>query len=82
MMCLKKHSFKEEDCINTGSWVLGIRESVNMSQESFGSKIGVSSKSISVWERNKANPPIFVINRICRIFGVDFKITGREEVEC
>ena len=45
-----------------------IREKKGLSQERFGSKVGVSGKSISAYENGRCTPPVKVLENICRVY--------------
>lgn len=49
-----------------------IREANNLSQARFGRKIGLSGKSISAYETGKAAPSLKVLEKISRVYDVEF----------
>lgn len=61
-----------------GKRIKEIRDHKNMSQERFGTKIGLSGKTISAYENGKAIPPLYVLEKIEKtyneyIFGIPKK---------
>jgi transcriptional regulator with XRE-family HTH domain len=56
--------------IKIGEKIKKIRLSKNMSQERFGSKIGVSGKSISAYENNLCIPSMKVMESISSIYEI------------
>ncbi len=61
-----------------------IRNRRNLSQERFGSKVGVSGKTISAYETGKATPPLKVLEKITSVYdvtlaGVNTKDLGKLE---
>ena len=55
---------------NMGEKLAELRKQSNMSQEQLADELKISRQAISNWERNKAQPDIPTILRICGIFGV------------
>lgn len=51
--------------------ILKLREELELSQEEFGEKIGVTKSTISLIERKLRNPSERVIRDICREFNVN-----------
>jgi Predicted transcriptional regulators len=49
-----------------------LRETLSMSQESFGEKIGITRASISNMEKGTRNPSDQTIKSICREFNVNY----------
>lgn len=47
-----------------------VRESLMLSQERFGKKIGVSGKTISAYENGRAKPSLKVLDAISNIYNV------------
>lgn len=58
-----------------GEKIKKIRLSKNMSQERFGSKIGVSGKSISAYENNLCIPSMKVMESISAIYEIPILTT-------
>lgn len=56
--------------IKIGEKIKKIRLSKNMSQERFGSKIGVSGKSISAYENNLCIPSMKVMESISSVYEI------------
>jgi transcriptional regulator with XRE-family HTH domain len=54
-----------------GTKIKCLRERLNMSQQRFGAKVGLSGKTISAYECGKCIPPVRVLNRISNLFEVD-----------
>ena len=48
--------------------IKNLREKKGLSQDRFGSKIGVSGKSVSAYENGRCVPPLKVLENICRIY--------------
>ena len=51
--------------------ILAIREKLELSQEEFGERIGVTKSTISLLERKLRNPSERVIRDICREFNIN-----------
>lgn len=49
-----------------------LRKKLNMSQDRFGLKIGVSGKSISAYETGKCIPPLKIIEKISEEYDTAF----------
>ena len=49
-----------------------IRNKLDMSQERFGKKIGLSGKTISAYETGKCIPPLKILEKICEEYNTDF----------
>lgn len=68
-----------------GDRILYIRKELGLSQEAFGSKIGIKKSSMSSIEKNKSNPSEQTIKFICKEFNVNYswlvKGTGDTFVE-
>jgi transcriptional regulator with XRE-family HTH domain len=47
-----------------------LREKKGLSQDRFGSKIGVSGKSVSAYENGRCTPPLRVLENISRVYNV------------
>ena len=45
-----------------------LRDANNLSQERFGSKVGVSGKTISAYETGKSKPSLKVLESISKVF--------------
>jgi|SRR3990172_9600563 len=56
-----------------------IRDHFQLSQERFGHRIGVSGKTISSYENHKAQPPLYVLERISEIYKVKIFDLPREQ---
>ena len=50
--------------------IKAVREEKQLSQSRFGSKIGVSGKTVSAYERGKVKPTLSIINKISEVFNV------------
>lgn len=59
------------DSLTIEDRVLMIREQLELSQEEFGERIGVTKSTISLLERKLRNPSERVIRDICREFNVN-----------
>lgn len=59
-----------------------IREHFDLSQEEFGSRIGITKSSVSLLERGKNNPSDQTIMLVCREFNIDYGwlTTGQGEM--
>lgn len=55
-----------------GEKIKRLRLSKNMSQERFGSKLGVSGKSISAYENNLCVPSLRVMENISNTYDISF----------
>ena len=55
-----------------GYRILYIRKELGLSQEAFGSKIGIKKSSMSSIEKNKSNPSEQTIKFICKEFNVNY----------
>lgn len=49
-----------------------LRCSLNLSQDRFGNKIGISGKSVSAYETGRCIPPMRVLTQIANTFNVNF----------
>lgn len=49
-----------------------IRDTLNLSQEAFGEKIGITKTSVSRLEKSERNPSEQTIKSICREFNVNY----------
>lgn len=62
-----------------GRQIKNLRLKLNISQDRFGKRIGLTGKTISAYETGKISPPIEVLSRISEEFEVNFvKKTNRE----
>jgi transcriptional regulator with XRE-family HTH domain len=59
-----------------GNQIKKLRNRLNMSQESFGARVGVSGKTISAYETSKIKPTLEIIEKISVEFNV-FLITKK-----
>lgn len=57
---------------NVGYNLKQIRLASGLSQEKFGSKIGVSGSCIQHWEANYTEPDIDAMRKIKEVFGVSY----------
>jgi len=64
-----------------GNQIKNLRLKLNMSQDRFGKKIGVSGKTISAYEKGKINPALSVLERISDEFNVNFMKKSNKEIE-
>lgn len=53
-----------------GTKIKAIRDHHRLSQERFGKKIGLSGKTISSYENHKAQPPLYVLEKISTTYNV------------
>ena len=68
--------------IYLGSQIKRIRDKRNLSQDRFGKKIGLSGKTISAYETNKASPPLSVLDRITKTYEVTiFDIPNVQKID-
>ncbi len=69
--------------VQIGSRILEYRKKLNMSQEEFANKIGVSRQAVSKWELDKAYPDLDKLMDICEMFGLslDELVNGKEQAE-
>lgn len=67
--------------VQIGSRILEYRKKMNMSQEEFANKIGVSRQAVSKWELDKAYPDLDKLVDICGMFGLslDELVNGVEQ---
>lgn len=54
--------------MEVGKQVKKLRLKLNMSQESFGARLGVTGKTISAYENNKITPTLQIIEKIAKEF--------------
>lgn len=69
--------------VQIGSRILEYRKKMNMSQEEFANKIGVSRQAVSKWELDKAYPDLDKLVDICGMFdlSLDELVNGVEQDE-
>ena len=69
--------------VQIGSRILEYRKKMNMSQEEFANKIGVSRQAVSKWELDKAYPDLDKLGDICGMFdlSLDELVNGVEQDE-
>ena len=69
--------------VQIGIRILEYRKKMNMSQEEFANKIGVSRQAVSKWELDKAYPDLDKLVDICGMFGLslDELVNGVEQDE-
>ena len=60
----------DTDAENIGEKLADLRKQSNMSQEQLADKLNISRQAVSNWERNKSQPDIPAILKICGLFGV------------
>lgn len=59
-----------------------IREQLNLSQNRFGYKLGISGKTISAYENGRALPPLLVLEKLTKVFGINLvSIEGNKKGE-
>lgn len=49
-----------------------LRCSLNLSQERFGSKVGISGKSVSAYETGRCVPTVKILSQIANAYNVNF----------
>ena len=54
--------------IDPGHEIKKLRQELNLSQERFGKKIGVSGKSISAYETGRVMPPLKIMEKIAKVY--------------
>jgi transcriptional regulator with XRE-family HTH domain len=64
-----------------GNQIKNLRLKLNMSQDRFGKRIGLSGKTISAYEKGKINPALTVLERISDEFDVNFIRKSNKELE-
>lgn len=64
-----------------GDQIKKLRLKLNMSQDRFGKKIGVSGKTVSAYETGKITPPLETIYKISEEFEVNFFKNSNREIE-
>lgn len=55
-----------------------LRLKVNLSQERFGKKIGITGKAVSAYENGRSTPPLKVLDAISQVYNTSF-ISIKEE---
>ena len=53
-----------------GENIVNLRKQSNMSQEELANELNVSRQAVSNWERNKSQPDLPTVLKICGLFGV------------
>jgi transcriptional regulator with XRE-family HTH domain len=64
-----------------GRQIKKLRQKLNMSQDRFGKRIGVSGKTVSAYETGKINPTLEIVNKISDEFEVNFFKKSNREIE-
>ena len=64
-----------------GENLTSLRKKSNMSQEKLAEELNVSRQAVSNWERNKAQPDLPTLLKICGIFGIGIDEFMRGEKE-
>lgn len=64
-----------------GKQIKNLRIKLNMSQDRFGKKIGLSGKTISAYEKGNIFPPLTVLEKISEEFDVNFIKKSNKELE-
>jgi transcriptional regulator with XRE-family HTH domain len=59
-----------------------LRGSLNLSQDRFGMRLGISGKSISAYETGRCIPNMKVLSRISNEYNVDFPEMSNDTREC
>lgn len=59
-----------------------IREKKGLSQERFGSKIGVSGKSVSAYENGRCRPPLKVLEAISETYDTTVIDLAQKKRDC
>jgi transcriptional regulator with XRE-family HTH domain len=52
--------------------IKAIRKKLNMSQDRFGKKVGVSGKTVSAYETGKCIPPLRILEKISKAYDTSF----------
>jgi len=58
------------DALKLSHQIKNLREKLNLSQNRFGRKIGLSGKTISSYETGRAIPPVKVLNAISKAYNI------------
>lgn len=56
--------------IATGMFIARKRKGLNLTQAQLAERLGISSKSISKWERGKCMPDYGIVNELCDALGI------------
>ena len=57
---------------NPGKEIKKLREELDLSQQRFAEKVGLSGKTISAYETGKIIPPLRVMEKIAKTYNFDF----------
>jgi transcriptional regulator with XRE-family HTH domain len=55
--------------------IKSLRLKLNMSQERFGKKVGISGKTVSAYERGTCVPPLRILENVSKVYGVTIMAT-------
>jgi transcriptional regulator with XRE-family HTH domain len=69
------------NAMEVGNQIKRLREKLNISQDRFGKKIGVTGKTISAYETGKITPSLDVMKRISKEFDVNFLKKSNTKIE-
>ena len=58
------------DLIQIGKFIAELRKEQHLTQEQFGDKLGVTSKTVSRWENGNYLPPADILLAMSRLFDV------------
>jgi transcriptional regulator with XRE-family HTH domain len=64
-----------------GHQIKKLRLKLNMSQDRFGKKIGLTGKTISAYETGKITPTLEILNKISEEFEVNFFKKSNKDIE-
>lgn len=56
--------------IATGTFIARKRKEANLTQAQLAERLGISSKSVSKWERGQCMPDYAVVNELCSALGI------------
>ena len=56
--------------IATGMFIARKRRELNLTQAQLAERLGISSKSVSKWERGKCMPDYVIVNELCDALGI------------
>lgn len=56
--------------IATGTFIARKRKELNLTQAQLAERLGISSKSVSKWERGKCMPDYAIVNELCDALGI------------
>ncbi|WP_101723156.1 helix-turn-helix domain-containing protein [Eggerthella timonensis] len=56
--------------IATGMFIARKRKELNLTQAQLAERLGISSKSVSKWERGKCMPDYGIVNELCDALGI------------